>query len=252
MAAHRQTVDAEGMIGLGGDSQAQAGTSAAGKQTTAPGADVGDYLHTAMSSLLESVSGAFRPVLKSEDKKKARKKKPQLTIRLDTDVSLHEEASSDRQAGSGRSHKSALRSPMPASPQSLSLPSPLEKKKIRFMDEPPETSRSPSNALKTSLAETRTSDQRIARYEVLQPCTDKTGKSRNDAATAAGFNPIAAQGRRGSEGGQSSIRRNSNVQLTKQVQEAVELHLNQEKLKATKNRLPDGVCPDVQNGVLWT
>ena len=155
---------------------------------------------------------------KSEDKKQGRKKKAQLTIRLDTgsqrqqrscpisltglvssDVSLPEEASSDRQAGSGRSHKSALRSPMPASPHSSSLPSPLEKKKLRFMEEAPETSRLPPNALKTPLAETRTSDQRIARYEALQPCTDKTGKSRNDAATAAGFNPIAAQGRRGSE-----------------------------------------------------
>ncbi|EKX33060.1 hypothetical protein GUITHDRAFT_120755 [Guillardia theta CCMP2712] len=234
------------------DSQTLARSHAASKQTTPPGADIGDYLVKAMmtgmavSSLVESVSRAISPILTNDvDKQQPRKHPEHLTIRLDmSEASSPEDTPSQRHAEApvrpdapllpsftaGGRRKSALRLSTPPSPHSSSLPSPVGKKSIRFMDDQapqaPQAPRSPTSSASSARAESRASDQRIARYGAPQPCkADKSRKARQDPTIAASSSAVAGQRR--AEADEWWARVNSSAQLTREAKQAVQLHADQ-------------------------
>ncbi|EKX33059.1 hypothetical protein GUITHDRAFT_120754 [Guillardia theta CCMP2712] len=237
------------------DSQSLARSHAASKQTTLPGADIGDYLNIAMSSLVESVSRAISPILTNDVDKQQPRKHPDLRLDM-SEASSPEDTPSQRHAEApvrpdapllpsftaGGRRKSALRLSTPPSPHSSSLPSPVGKKSIRFMDDQapqaPQAPRSPISSASSACAESRASDQRIARYGAPQPCkADKSRKARQDPTIAASSSAVAGQRR--AEADEWWARVNSSAQLTREAKQAVQLHADQARMRSTKSRLAD-------------
>eukprot|EP00960_Hanusia_phi_P048705 759109-Hanusia_phi.AAC.4 len=171
--------------------------------------EVGNYLQTAVSSLLDNVSGAFSPILQNSDKKKWKSKtaamhkreqgtgspeEPSSHRKLDPStheiVQTHDGSSPNSPVGR---YKSALKSPMAASPLNRSnLRSPLDKRseiktksmKIRFMED--EADKSPISSAKTEkpVAESTAHKDQKDRF-VIQAGKQKNRKSKKDAIIEA-------------------------------------------------------------------